>query len=200
MRQLSGQSMVSDAAVTVARALRIGVLGAAVLASTATWALPSISYVAVDEADVVMGQDLWRYDYTLTGPVDLFGGLEISFEAGLYEAVIISGADPILDVSTPTTQPDPIFGPGLVVVTLPTVALGAGDAGLFSVNFLWNGPGAPGSQSYRIFDGSFGDVVLSRTVPTGTSPIPAPSAASLVLLALAALATTRRARAQGQRR
>ena len=152
--------------------------------SVVAWAGPSVSYTAT----VTSGVDLWRYEYTVTGPVDLFGGVTLHFAFGQYSGLMFANADPTVDIGATPTDPTAMFPDGLATVSFPTLALGATDTASFQVDFTWLGTGTPGAQQYEVFGGRFGTVGGGNTTVTGALTVPEPSGIALLAVALAALA------------
>ena len=155
-------------------------------------AAPSISYTVVDLVDTMMGQDLQQYQYTLTGPIDTFGGVTIAFDSVLYGMLSnLTTSDPTLDTTTPLTQPDAgLPAVGLAYVTSPS-GIAAGNNAMFSIDFVWlGGASAPGAQTFDVFDGNFDKIGTSQfTMPAGgSSGMPLPEPDSLALLAAALMA------------
>lgn len=168
------------------QALRTAVIGVGLLASVAVWASPLVTYVAVDVAG-----PSWRYDYTITGPVDRYGGIDLVFDYVSYANLASNSSDPSIIINSP----DPITNlNGDVFAAFGNVALADGSSALFSVSFDWSGIGAPGSQGFNIFDEHGDSAGSGNTTVTGstTSPLPEPSDAALAAVALfAALSLTR---------
>ena len=153
----------------------------------------TIEFEASDLADSGSA-DLWRYDYTLSDHAFTTGqGFNIFFAVGNYANLI---AEPLsspasLDWNAPLAiqpdagLPDPGYYDGQAAVDDPSLDL------YFRVDFEWLGGGAPGPQSFELYDASF------QTIESGTTmPIPEPSTALLVAAGLAGLsARARRPRA-----
>lgn len=170
------------------RVLRAMALGAGLLMSAMAWAGPSVTYVATQGAGIS-----WSYDYTVTGPIDQFGGIDLVFGYASYANLASSSIDPSIVI----TQPDSVvLLDGDVLATFDSAALGSGSTAMFSVSFDWLGAkgSMPGPQAFSIFDANGGFVLAGRTTPTGSnpSPLPEPSEATLAFVALLALSLTRR--------
>lgn len=169
--------------------LRAVAASVALLASSVVaWAGPAVSYTATDLPDITSGVDLWRYDYTVTGPVDQYGGVTLRFLYGQYSELMLTSSDSKVDANASPTEPDPLFGDGLATVSFPTLGgLGAADTASFQVDFTWLGTGTPGAQPYEVFNADFIQVVSSNTTMTGALTVPEPSGIALLAVALAAL-------------
>ena len=168
------------------RALRALALGVGMLVSAVAWAAPSVTYVAVE----VAGNN-WRYDYTVNGPIDLFGTIDLVFDYASYANLASSSMDPLITIN----PPDPLTPlNGDVFAAFSNAALPDGGSATFSVSFDWLGANAPGSQAFNVSDGNGGFVLAGRTTATGSgpSPLPEPSQAALAVAALLALSLARR--------
>lgn len=178
------------------------ILAAGFLA-VAAWSTPAeaamITFEAVDLADSTQGEDLWRFDYVVTGFSFSAGeGFDIFFDETLFAS--------LSNPTAPNADWDPFIlqqpSPG----TLEPFNVGIFDAfaltdnpaldGVFSVEFVFLGSGAPGAQPFEIFNDVF-EVVESGFTKPATAPIPEPSTTSLVLLGLVGLGLARR---RGRRR
>lgn len=170
--------------------LRAAALGLSMMAATAAWAAPAVIFVATDLADTTVGQDLWRYDYTLSGPVDAFGSVNLLFGHASYADLLSQTTDATLSLLD--TQPDAgLLADGVVFVT-PTNGLLAGDTTALSVQFVWLGQGAPGSQPFEVVDGNGSPAGSGRSAAPAVNGVPEPSALALALTALLALRALRR--------
>jgi hypothetical protein len=146
----------------------------------------TIEYVAVDLADVTAGDDLWRYDYTVSGRTFLQTEFfDIYFGPLLYGTLAAQPA-PTADwdvavLQQPNAANLPPFDTGIfdAFALVPAPSL----AGTFSVEFIYLGIGTPGAQVFEIFgpDSSLLETGLTST-PAGV--IPEPSTALLFLLGL----------------
>jgi hypothetical protein len=149
----------------------------------------TVRYLAVDLPDAIAGEDLWRYDYQVTGSFGSFGGFNLLFDAARYAA--LSDPQPNLspDWDLIVVQPDPtLFAAGLLTATAITTG-GALDAP-FSLQFVWLGDGIPGAQPYEVFNDSF-DITERGVTRVVGQDVPEPQTAALVALALLALAARR---------
>jgi hypothetical protein len=168
------------------------VLGA--VGSTAN-AAPIIEFVATDLADVVPGEDLWQYEYFVSGW--LFQpnqGFSVYFDQGLYTNLQSPPSFVNADWDPISIQPDPVltsdgFYDALALV--PNASL----ASAFMLNFAWlGGPAAtPGSQAFTLneFDaaGNLSFLFAGQTIPRAAVPEPS---TLLLMSSVAALALLRR--------
>ncbi len=151
----------------------------------------TITFTASDLPDSTPGEDLWRYDYTVTGRSFLQSEFfDIYFEPNLYGTLTAGPApDPGWDVLI-LQQPDP--------ANLPPFDRGIFDAfaltdnppllDAFSVSFVFLGAGSPGPQLFEIFDADSELVESGITSVPGEEVIPEPSTAALLLIGLATCA------------
>ena len=160
----------------------------ALSAATAAWAGPDVTYVATDLPDVIVGEDLWSYDYMITGPLGSFEAVNLLFSSANY------GGDILVITSDATLSPlvtPPILAPaadGLVSVTALDPLPSTGSA-LLSVQFVWTAIGAPGSQPFDVLDDQFNVTSMGMT-----TPVPEVSTASLLFAGLLALSPLLRRR------
>jgi hypothetical protein len=158
-------------------------LGAAGLANASN----AISYSAFNLSDVNMGEDLWRYTYTVTGDSFADGtGFAIDFEKSLF--VLPEGQQTApnsdWDVWTSTSS----YDPEIAVYDAYALFDNASLADSFSVDFVWTGEAAgPGAQYFVVYDRNNGAVLQNGT----TSPVPVPAAVWLLGSGLATLAGSR---------
>jgi hypothetical protein len=161
---------------------------------TQAWPL-SVVYTAVDLADGVSGADRWRYDYTLSGDLGEFEGVNLLFAYGTYQALqVVTAPDPSA-LSYYLAQPVPaLAADGLFTVSAVRPVVGENLG--FSVAFDYLGSGAPGAQPYERFDANFTLTGSGMTTPA-LPAVPEPATSTLLLVSLAALALAlRRQRAQ----
>jgi hypothetical protein len=151
---------------------------------TSTASASAILYTATDLADTTAGQDLWRYDYVLSGfKFAPNQGFSVLFDYKTYE--LLSDPTPDTD-SAPALSTDADWDvlllqpePGLLADGLfDSLALQSPSSFVFSTHFVWMGSGTPGSQPFVIYDENFEDIARGRTAPTS---IPEPG--TLLLLA-----------------
>jgi hypothetical protein len=163
--------------------LAVGLLLCSVTIAYAT----TIGFVSVNLADVTPGDDLWRYDYIVSGRTFLQSEFfDIYFDPVLYgtlTALPAPNAD--WDVAI-LQQPNPVnlapFNKGIfdAFALVPAPSL----AGTFSVQFLYRGTGTPGAQMFEIFGANSSLLETGMTTPAGV--IPEPSTVVLSLLGLSA--------------
>jgi hypothetical protein len=169
--------------------LRRTLLAGALLVAASAWAGPSVTYDLKNVDDVTPGVDLWRYNYTVNGPLDLGGRVTLVFSYLLYSDLVSSSVDPNVGFA-PDTQPDSFLGVDGLVEMTSFIGLLASETHIWSVDFVWLGAGTPGSQLFQIYDGGQDFVSEAQTAASGV--VPEPAAASLVGAGLLALALTRR--------
>lgn len=168
------------ASLVMAGLLTLGVAG---LANAAT----TIMYAAVDLADTTVGEDLWRYTYTVSGDSFATGtGFAIQFEETDYT---LSGAlvapNPDWDVQTYGSP----YNPGSYVYDAYALVNNASLADRFVVDFVWTGGSqGPGSQYFVVYDSLTGTLLGDGC----TSPVPVPAAAWLLGSGLVAVAGLRK--------
>jgi hypothetical protein len=167
-------------------------------AQPATAAAIQIAYLATDVADTGPGEDLWEYQYFVTG-FDFAAdqGFGIAFDAALYAGLedpppaVNADWDPIV------FQPDPGLASAGIYDALALVT-GASLADPFVLTFAWlGGPGqTPGPQPFTLnaFDaGGLLTVLETGTTVPYAAPVPEPS--TLVLVTIGAAGAAWRARA-----
>jgi PEP-CTERM motif len=162
----------------------------------------TISTTAVDLADLVPGQDLWRYSYDLSGnTLNAFEAFDFYFDENLYGA-LSNPATSNADWNLLTLDPDlgiPARGEFIVQALIG----GASTTNLFSVDFIFLGAGRPGSQPFDLlaFDaqGNFIDTIgAGRTALPADTTVPEP--ATLLLLGSGlAMARAKRSKLRARR-
>ena len=171
-----------------------------------------IFYTAVDLPDTEAG-DLWQYNYEIANTsgatLELF---EIVFDVDDYD-FILEGDPPDEEVTAFTVAdgwfglvlPDnPDFGEdGLFTISfgefdllpIEEIAQDIGSAITgFSITFIWNGVGTPGSQDVNayIYDDFFAEPLTFTTQARAPSSVPEPSTVALLGLGVGLLIWQRR--------
>jgi len=155
-------------------------LTAVLLICSATAEATVIQFAATNLPDTTAGQDLWRYDYTVSGRSFLQDQFfDIYFDPLLYRTLAV--------LSTPGPQWEAIILLQPNPANIPPFDRGMFDAaalvnspplaGTFSVSFVFLGAGSPNSQPFDIFAMSGANAVLLEsgvTTPAG-SAIPEPA-------------------------
>lgn len=149
----------------------------------------TLSATASDLPDVVVGEDLWQLDYSLTGPLPAFNGVQLIFPFADFDALSVvaaPGAD-LLSVLSPPHAASSTDG----LLTLTAQAdLTSAYSTSFSVSFTKLTTQAIGPQAFELFDDSFqpvGSGTLAVTIGS-PPPVPEPSKAALLLLGAFAVA------------
>jgi len=170
--------------------LKLAFLLTAALILSATAQAAIIQYSATDLADTTPGEDLWRYDYTVSGHTFLQSQFfDIYFDPLLYRALAVEAApgpewDAII-LQQPNPANLPPFDRGMfdvaAVVDNPPVPAA------FSVSFVFLGPGTPASQPFDIFGISGGNAALLESGVTTplVSAVPEPGSFFLILTGMA---------------
>jgi hypothetical protein len=159
----------------------------------------TISFEAVDLADVSLGSDLWSYRYFLSGtPLGINEGFAIFFDRLLYSALSPTNAPTGWDVLV--FQPDPNL-PSDGIYDALNVA-GAPPPLFFEISFIWHGGAtAPGAQTYELY--ALDAAGLYSALGTGTTlpaQVPEPASLRLTCCGLAGLLTASRAVASKRER
>ncbi len=176
---------------------RAAAVGLSMMAACAAWAGPTAIFVSTDLADTVVGEDLWRYDYSISGPVDAFGSINLLFSPSSYANLQSHALDP--NLSLLDVQPDAVASANGIVYATPLTGLLAGDMATLSVEFTWlGGPGGtPGAQPFEVVDGGGNLAGVGETELRVTSAVPEPSTLLLTATALLALTVKRKLSKQG---
>lgn len=158
----------------------------------------SVEVTATDLADLVAGQDLWRYSYQLSdatfAPDE---GFTLGFSAGLYTALSNAGvANGDWDLLL--VQPDP-GGPYDGALDALALVDGASLGDPFTVDFVWTGVGTPpGLQPFDAYVCADPPACLSvdphpaiAAGTTGGTTAPEPAPLALLGAGLAALGRLR---------
>lgn len=153
--------------------LRMATLTAALTLASTAWAAPGVTFLATDLADTTAGEDLWVFDYAITGPLVEFESVNLLFASRDFSpalAVLTS------DISISTTVTAPVASPaadGQVLATAMVPLPGNAFAAM-SVQFVWTGAGLPGAQSFEVLDDQFnvlstGTTMMAAAVPEAST-------------------------------
>lgn len=174
---------------------RMVLAGAAFLTATFVHG-GEIRYQAVDLADTTAGEDLWQYQYLVSGfTFPTSAGFDILFlTADGYKFGDLQDPPPSPNAHwyVISIQPDPSLpDPG----RLDALALmdNASTADRFLIDFIWRGAGTPGSQPFEIFDSAL-NVVDQGTTTSSVAAAPEPATGLLLLAGLGAALGLRRKR------
>ena len=173
--------------------VRAAAVGLTMVMASAAWAAPTVIFAATDLTDTTVGEDLWRYDYSITGPVDAFGSVNLLFSAASYANLVSQTTD--ANLSLLDVQPDTLGGGDGIVFVTPINGLLAADVAALSVDFVWlGGSGStPGAQPFEVVDGNGGPAGTGVTrLQSGGGTVPEPSALLLTTTALLALLARRK--------
>lgn len=134
----------------------------------------SITYEATDLTDNVIGEDLWRYTYTVSDHIfDVDNGFSIFFDyidyANLEDPAPAVNSDwDILVLQPDSFLPDDGIYDALALLNAPSLL----DA--FTLDFVWLGAGTPGSQPFEVYDDSF-NIISSGNTISNVSNVPEPA-------------------------
>jgi len=171
--------------------------GALALCLSSALASAGVTYTVTDLPDTTPGQDLWRYHYSISGPLTASNAINVLFSPpASYSNLLVTGSTS--GISPLVAQPDPALpADGMLTVTALNTLL-ATDVETVDLDFVWlGGPtAAPGSQAYEVLDDSFNTVSSGQTQLAGTQPgpqpVPEPGPLALITAALLALPALRR--------
>jgi hypothetical protein len=153
-----------------------------------------IEFTTIDLSDPFPGEDLWQYEYTVSGfTFNVDQGFSVYFDPNLYSDLVAGTAPPDWDILI--IQPDPVLGDDGSYGALATVDL-ASLANPFVVTFQWlGGASGPRQQPFTIeeFDQSGAYIELESGVTRSAVPEPA----TLLLLTPALAYAMRRRRSRG---
>ena len=160
-------------------------LCAAVLTVSAMPAIATIqiSYSTEDLPDVVPGEDLWRYTYTVNGQeFDQSYGFNVYYPWENFAAATLVAAPQL------GWAPVDVIGPNLEF-ELPGLLSAQAAQNLvaqpwvFTVDVVWlsTGAGVPGSQPYELFDPDFNRLEPPGVQQTVAQAIPEPQTNLLML-------------------
>ena len=136
----------------------------------------TLTATAVDLSDAVAGQDRWRFDYRLDGPVQAFYGAALTFAVAEFSDLVVSASPPAanwLGSVTPGDAAAPFDG---LVYFTAQAALGAASTSVFSVDVVWAHPRQPFQQSVDLFDD--GGITLSSGLQS-VAIVPEPATTAL---------------------
>ncbi len=143
-----------------------------------------ITLQSIDVADQVPGEDLWRYEFSVSGSFVPFGGFIVKFDPALYRALEAPLPDVNNNWSVFTVEPDLGLGAeGLYWATALVANPLLGDPFVLTVE--WLGSGAPGGLPFEVLDDSFG-VLQSGTIQP-LNAVPLPSSLALTCIGLVML-------------
>ena len=144
----------------------------------------SIQYDVEDLPDTVVGQDLWRYVYHVTGSFAAFTGFNVLFDSTLYDQLedppLAPNAEWMISTIPPVSGADGLYT-AITQQDKPSLA----DP--FTISFVWLGSGTPGAQRFEALDDSFNVIATGATSPFGSPAIPEPGSLLLVAGALGLL-------------
>lgn len=172
---------------------RVSTLVAAVCLVAAPASALTITYEAIDQPDLVAGEDLWEIRYRASEfPYGANHGFSIGFDVELFADL---------------EDPPPVGADWDVIAIQPDVFLvsdGLYDAlaltdtpslpGYFGLTFVWRGTAgtSPGSQPFSVNEFSPGGALIGVRETGVTVPVPEPATGALLLGGLCALAMRRR--------
>jgi hypothetical protein len=143
----------------------------------------TVFFEVTDLPDALPGEDLYRYEYSLSDfPFPAGHGFSILFDPALY-ASLESPPPPvgpdwdILSIQPDPGLPDDGLYDALALVDTPATLSG------FTIEFVWLGNGGPGSQPFLIYDSTFETIDSGQTRPRLVA-VPEPPALGLILLSL----------------
>ena len=145
-------------------------------------AATSISATPVHLANVVPGEDLWSYDYSLNGSFAQYEGVNLLYSPARYRNLSILHA-PNSGQWLPTISPPDSALPADGLLTLSALSANNAQNLKFTVQFVLLGGGTPGVQNFEVFDGGFALTASGST--TLAAAVPEPESAVLLLAGLA---------------
>ena len=181
--------LISNSVLSIPSLRKMGAL-ALLASSAAAWAAPGVTFLATNLTDTTVGENLWSYAYSITGPLAEFESVNLLFSSANYSAdlSVLSSDSSLSPLVTP-----PMLAPatdGQVMVTAVSPLLANSTAAL-SVQFVWTGAGQPGAQPFELLDDQF------NLVSTGiTAAVPDVSTAALLFAGMIVLLPLTRMRHQ----
>ena len=148
------------------------IVSAGMMAHAAT----SITATPVDLVNVVPGEDLWSYDYSLSGSFAQYEGVNLLYSPTRYRNLsVLLAPDPVRWLPPSISPPDPAL-PADGLVTLSALAANNASNLKFEVRFVLLGGGTPGVQNFEVFDSGFaltntGSTTLAAAVPEPESAL-----------------------------
>jgi hypothetical protein len=143
----------------------------------------TILFEVTDLPDLVSGEDLYRYEYSLSEfPFPAEYGFSIVFDRALYTSLESPppsvGTDwDVLSIQPDLALPDDGLFDALALVDAPATLSG------FTIEFVWLGNGVPGSQPFLIYDSAF-ETIESGETRARPVAVPETPALGLILLSL----------------
>lgn len=176
----------------------LGILAFLLVAQTA-------SAITIHYDLTALGGNDYRYEYTVTNDGSLGAGAALEWFAILFDPTLYDETTlTIVTADPPASDWDElILGSGLLIDAAYDVfalAGGIADGGSvagFAVEFTWLGTGAPGAQSFEIYDPVSFDVIQTGSTRTTVSAVPEPGILALLFISVMAAVAVMRRKRQG---
>lgn len=146
----------------------------------------AIYYDAIDLPDVTIGDDLWQYQYQITGAnfqqdqgFDIFFPVNEGYQDGDLMIPTAANGDWFMQAY----QPDSLL-PHDGFLDGQSLKDNSSLQGYFYIDFIWRGQGTPGKQDYEFYSANFDLINNGQTQPFPNSSVPEPKALLLMLLGL----------------
>lgn len=166
-------------------------VGMLALCASSSLATAGVVFTASDLPDVIPGQDLWHYSYTVSGPLPAFSSVNLLFSSALYSDLFVTGSGP--EVIGLETQPDASLGADGQLTVTAIIDLLASTSATVDLDFVWLSVGAPGSQAFEVLDDQFNVIGSGQTALSGAvQTVPEPGTLGLLGLSLFAVPVVRR--------